>query len=344
MQSLERIDAQVPLSEFDGRFSLITEEVQSAEDSFAADVTEGLSSSPKRLSCRFFYDGEGSQLFDDITKLPEYYLTDAGSEILDSRADEIASAFEDEVTLVELGSGSAVKTQHLIDVLLERQDGLRFVPVDISVDVLEESSRDLLRNYPELRVLGVAAEYRAGLERIEKEIDGAKLILWLGSNVGNFEREEAARFLGQIGEQMTDQDRLLMGVDLRKDRSVLEAAYDDSQGVTARFNLNLLERINKELGGQFDVDTFRHRAVYNEEAGRVEMYLDSTCAQTVRIEELNLVVSFEKGEEIHTENSYKYSLAEIDRLAEAACMQVERRWLDTRRLFSKNLLKVRDAK
>ena len=333
----------MPLSEFDGRFALITEEVESTEDSFAADVSEGFSSSPKRLSCRFFYDGEGSKLFDDITKLPEYYLTSAGVEILASRADEIASVFEDEVTLVELGSGSAVKTQHLIDALLERQDRLRFVPVDISAEVIEASSPSLLRSYPGLEVLGVAAEYRAGLKKI-RELEGPRLILWLGSNVGNFERKEAARFLGHIGEQMTDRDRLLMGVDLRKDRSVLEAAYDDSQGVTARFNLNLLERINKELGGQFEVDRFRHRAVYNEDVGRVEMYLGSTCAQTVRIEDLDLDVPFEKGEEIHTENSYKYSLDEIDTLADAARMQIERRWLDTRGLFSKNLLKIRNAR
>ena len=331
------------LAEFDGRFSLITEEVQSTEDSFSADVRDGLSSWPKRLSCRFFYDREGSQLFDAITRLPEYYLTDAGAEILEARADEIASVFEEEVTLVELGSGSAEKTQHLIDVLIERQDGLRFVPVDISAEVIEASSYDLLKSYPGLEVLGVAAEYRAGLKKIDQEVEGSKLILWLGSNVGNFEREEAARFLGHIGEQMTDQDRLLMGVDLRKDRAVLEAAYDDSRGVTARFNLNLLERINRELGGQFEVDTFRHRAAYNEEAGRVEMYLGSTCAQTVRIEDLDLEVSFEKGEEIHTENSYKYSLGEIDTLADGGGLQVERQWLDTQRLFSKNLLKIRDG-
>ena len=186
--------------------------------------------------------------------------------------------------------------------------------------------------------MAVAAEYEEGLRRLQSETGRPKLILWLGSNVGNLDREEAARFLRSVRETMTDLDRLLMGVDLRKDRITLEQAYDDSRGVTARFNLNLLARINQELGGRFDLARFRHRAVYNELLGRVEMHLESLVPQRVRIEQLDLEVRFAAGEAIHTENSYKYSPVEISALADTAGLRVERQWLDDERRFSVNLL------
>ena len=169
------------------------------------------------------------------------------------------------------------------------------------------------------------------------EAERPKLVLWLGSNIGNFERSEAAAFLGQVRGTMTSADRLLVGIDLRKDRAVLEAAYDDAQGVTAEFNLNLLARINRELDGRFDLREFRHRAVYDEEAGRVEIYLVSTCSQRVAHRPLGLEVDFAAGEAMHTENSYKYSLVEIDSLARAAGLTLDRRWLDAGERFSLNL-------
>src|SRR5438876_2474775 len=300
-------------------------------EEFAREVERGLTASPKRLPCRYFYDQQGSRLFEEICALPEYYLTRAERQILQERAEEIAALFAEEVALVELGSGSAAKTRLLIEAFLHRHASLRYVPIDISPTILEASSLALLQAYPRLEIVAVAAEYREGLVRLQVETGRAKLILWLGSNVGNLDRPEAARFLRRVRETMTERDRLLVGIDLRKERAVLEAAYDDARGVTARFNLNLLARINQELGGRFDLTRFRHRAVYHEPMGRVEIYLDSLQTQRVRIEGLDLNVSFDAGEPIHTEDSYKYSIEEIAALAEAARLALERQWFDAER-------------
>ncbi|HVS09274.1 MAG TPA: L-histidine N(alpha)-methyltransferase, partial [Planctomycetota bacterium] len=240
--------------------------------------------------------------------------------------------------LVELGSGSAAKTRSLIEARLERQGSLRYVPIDISREILLESSRALLAEHPRLEVVAIAAEYRDGLRELDRLARGPKLVLWLGSNVGNFDRGEAGRFLGDVGERLGPSDRFLVGIDLRKDRGTLERAYHDAGGFTARFDLNLLERINRELGGRFDTQSFRHRATYDEAAGRVDMHLVSLRRQSVPIEAIGLEVQFEEGETIHTESSYKYSLAEIDRLAERARLAVRRRWLDAQERFALNLL------
>jgi L-histidine N-alpha-methyltransferase len=320
------------------RFRLIAASSRDRQEAFARDVRAGLTDSPKHLSCCYFYDEEGSLLFDAICELPEYYLTRAEQEILQSHADAIAGTCPPNIRLIELGSGSAIKTRLLIDALLRRQDALQYVPIDICSVVLQESASQLLRDYPRLQVLGIAAEYHEGLRHLRQESERPKLILWLGSNVGNFHRSEAAEFLARVRQTMTPADRMLMGVDLRKERSVLEPAYDDAQGVSADFNLNLLTRINRELDGHFDQDAFKHQAIYNEEAGRVEMYLVSTRDQVVRIKALGLDVPFKAGEAIHTENSYKYSLAEIDALLKEAGLRREKQWFDEARRFSVNLL------
>lgn len=346
------------------RFTLIELPAASPAATFAEEVRAGLAAQPKRLPCRFFYDREGSLLFEAICELPEYYLTRTERGILERQADEIVAPFPKQVSLVELGSGSAAKTRLLIEAFLHRGVAVRYVPVDISRSMLEQSSLALLREYATLEILALAAEYRDGLRylggkrqadscpefappfpvanRVDElgpeETDRPKLILWLGSNIGNLERDEAAAFLSQTRETMAASDRLLVGVDLRKDRAVLEPAYDDALGVTAQFNINLLARINRELGGEFDLAAFRHRAVYDEELGRIEMYLVSMCVQRVAIERLGLTVHFAAGEAIHTENSYKYSLGEIDAVATAAGLQIERQWLDPARRFSANLL------
>ena len=316
------------------RFRLIQKDVESAQRSFGEAVAAGLCSEPKRLACLFFYDTTGSKLFEQICELPEYYLTRAEHEILKEKADEIASGFGDEIALVELGSGSAVKTRLLIEAFLRRQDRLLFCPVDISKSALEESSHLLLNDFPCLSVLGVAADYHAGLAWLEKEVQGPKVILWLGSNVGNFERSDAVEFLGHLGEVMCPEDRLLMGADLIKDPKTLEAAYDDALGVTARFNLNLLNRINRELGGNFDLSRFAHRAIYNADARRIEMYLVSKLKQEVRVDALDLSLVFESDEAIHTEHSHKYSVDDIRRLAQTSGFEIERQWFDSRRRFS----------
>lgn len=319
------------------RFTLLAVEEDVHRAEFARDVQIGLTASPKYLSCHYFYDREGSELFEQICELPEYYLTRAEREILQARAAEIAAQFQQPITLVELGSGSAAKTRLLIEAFLSRQPTLCYLPVDISRSALEESSELLLKEYPTLEIIAIAGEYHIGLRQLRTVATGPKLVLWLGSNIGNLERAEAAQFLQRVRDTMSSSDRVLVGIDLRKDRAVLESAYDDAHGVTARFNLNLLARINRELGAQFDLQAFRHRAVYNDDLGRIEMYLVSTRAQQVFVEGLGLSLSFAAGEAIHTENSYKYSLVEIEALARAAGLRLERQWFDAERRFSENL-------
>jgi dimethylhistidine N-methyltransferase len=266
-------------------------------------------------------------------------LTRAESEILREHSHAIVASCDTPVSLIELGSGSALKTRWVIEAILHRQITLCYVPIDIDRGALEDSSRRLLGEYPGLRITALVAEYEEGLQQLP-ERQGARLFLWLGSSVGNLHRSDAAAFLREVGRTMSAGDRLLLGMDLRKKREVLEAAYDDAQGVTARFNLNLLQRINRELGGHFDLASLRHRAVYEEQLGRVEIYVDSLREQRVRIDRLELEVPFAAGEAIHTENSYKYSFMEIDDLAAAAGLRVQEQWLDHHRRFSANLLAV----
>jgi dimethylhistidine N-methyltransferase len=320
------------------RFSLIALKASTRVEPFGLDVAAGLTSTPKRLPCRYFYDREGSLLFEAICELPEYYLPRAEREILRARGAQLVSLLPGEVTLAELGSGNAAKTRLVIEALLARQASLCYVPVDICRSVLEDSARQLLADYARLEIIAVAGEYHEGLRHLKPAGARARLILWLGSNVGNFDRAEAGQFLRSVRETMAPSDRMLVGIDLRKDAAVLERAYDDAQGVTARFNLNLLARVNRELGGHFDLGQFRHRAVYAVEVGRVEMYLVSMRAQRVAMDQLGLQVELAEGETIHTENSYKYSTAEIMALAAAAGLRLERQWFDRERRFSLNLL------
>jgi dimethylhistidine N-methyltransferase len=310
---------------------------------FAADVRAGLSARRKRLSCRYFYDAVGSQLFEQICELPEYYLTRAELAILSTRADAIARLAPSDAALVELGSGSARKTRVLIEALLRRRGRLRYVPIDIARGMLEDSSRALLADFPSLAVTAIAAEYRVGLRLLRRRRAQPKLVAWLGSNVGNFHRGEARRFLTSVRATLSSCDRLLLGVDLRKSATVLEAAYDDAAGVTARFNLNLLARINRELGGHFVLERFAHRALWNERRGRVELHLCSRGEQQVRVDALARTFVFGDGETIFTECSYKYSRAELEQLARAAGFALERCWLDEQRRFAVSLLTPQSA-
>ena len=321
------------------RFRLQRSDARASAFDLGHEVERGLCAAHKSIPCRFFYDAAGSRIFEEICTLPEYYLTRAEDEILARYADEIVAFLPNDLSLVELGSGSARKTRRLIGACLARRGALRYVPIDISQAALEESARALLDLDPRLSIDAFAGEYHDGLRWLDRGSCGPRLVLWLGSNVGNFDREHAARFLVQLRASLHDQDRLLIGIDLRKSKSVLESAYDDARGVTARFNLNLLARINAELGGDFDRARFRHVATYDEREGKIEMSLESLCAHIVRIEAIGRTIAFAAGERIHTEDSYKYSREEIDALALAAGMTRERTWLDSRGLFSVHLFK-----
>jgi L-histidine Nalpha-methyltransferase len=304
----------------------------------ADDVRKGLSAQPKRFLPKYFYDELGSQLFEAICLLPEYYLTRAENEILQRYSDEIVAAVDGQKTLVEMGSGSASKTRLVIEALLRVQPELLFMPVDISATALESSSRILLQSYPQLRIEAYAADYFAGLAELGKKPRARTLALFLGSNISNFDLEEALRFLRAMRTVLQKGDALLLGADLKKDPAVLEAAYNDALGVTSAFNLNVLARINRELGGTFDLRAFRHRAFYNETMGRIEIYIESLANQQVCIQKLDLTVDFAEGELIHTENSYKYDKAGIEKLAGDTGFKLSRTWLDSQERFSSNLL------
>ncbi len=324
-------------STIEERFTLITSDEEIFINKFSDDVKTGLTSEPKYLPFVYFYDHTGSQLFEKICKLPEYYLTRAETDILETNADDIASQFPEETVLVELGSGNSTKTRILIEAFLERQGLAYYTPIDVSRQILEESSYSLLKAYPDLEINAIAARYNEGIDQLNIQKDQQNLITWLGSSIGNFERSEVTTLLRHIKETMLPIDRFLIGIDLQKDKTIIENAYNDTQGVTAEFNLNLLTHVNRELGGNFNLENFDHQAVYNEEIGRIEMYLVSNSDQKVFISELDLEVSFAANETIHTENSFKYSLDEIDMLAEETGLYVEQQWFDSARLFSLNL-------
>lgn len=304
----------------------------------AEDVRRGLATKPKRFLPKYFYDELGSQLFEAICLLPEYYLTRAENEILTRSADEIVAEVEGDITLIEMGSGSASKTRLIIEALLRKQNDLLFIPVDISASALDSSSRILLQSYPHLSIEAYAGDYFAGLAELALTKRPRTLALFLGSNISNFDPPEALKFLRALRQVLQEGDAVLLGADLKKDRAILEAAYNDALGVTAAFNLNVLARINRELGGNFDLRSFRHHAFYNEELGRVEIYIESMREQTVSIKELEMEVAFGAGEQIHTENSYKYALSDIASLAAETGFTHGRTWLDSDERFSSNLL------
>ena len=310
--------------------------------SFAADVRRGLTATPKFLLPHYFYDALGSALFSAICELPEYYVTRAEEEILVSRATEIAAAFGPRVRLVELGSGSARKTRHLIDAILNRQPALDFFPIDVDAGILESSSHDLLNDYPGLSVSAICGDFRSPASLLHPFLppsDSRTIVLFLGSSIGNLDPAAAGAMLANLRSALNHGDALFLGADLRKSPSILEPAYDDPLGVTAAFNRNLLARINRELGGTFDIASFSHRAWYNEAEGRIEMHLVSEKAQRVLID--GYEVAFEEGESIHTENSYKYDDASLHALAAAGRFDIERQWSDSNGYFADLLMVAR---
>jgi L-histidine Nalpha-methyltransferase len=326
------------LSKYADRFRLTIPEAQIELPSFAEEVSTGLSAAERSLPCRFFYDDIGSKIFEEICDLEEYYLTRVERMLLRERATDIADHFDQGAILVEFGSGSAEKTRILLEALLAAQASLVYVPIDISRSAIEESAEGLLGEHPALSVQAVCGEYETALSVLGNHDTTPRLILWLGSSVGNLHKRQAADFLMKVRAQMAASDRLLIGIDLRKNRERLERAYDDSLGVTARFNKNLLTRINRELGADFLPEQFEFRVHYHEDSGCVESSLVSLRDQSVQVAELGQSFAFQQGEKIHTENSYKFSLQEIDELAALSQMRCETRWLDENGEYSINLL------
>jgi L-histidine Nalpha-methyltransferase len=306
--------------------------------SIADHVRAGLSAQPKTLPPILFYDDSGSDLFDRICDLEEYYLTRTETKILEASAGEMASACAAEVTVVELGSGSSVKTTLLLDALQSAGKLARYIAIDISEGALDAARQRLQSRYPSLDIRAMKADYLAGLDWVRPNVHGQMLLLYLGSNLGNYTPEESKPLLASMRAAAKPQDQLLLGVDMVKDKRRLEAAYDDRLGVTAEFNLNVLRRINRELGGHFIIERFGHRAIYNEHHQRIEMHLVSKVDQRVRIDALETELAFAEGETIHTENSYKYTPARLESIARGGGWRVRRSWTDVEGLFTVNLL------
>ena len=305
-------------------------------DNFREEVARGLGQTPKTLPCKFFYDERGSQLFDQICELPEYYLTRTESALMRQHSREMAALCGPRCLLVEYGSGSSSKTRILLDHLAQPA---AYVPIDISREHLVRSAIALKMRYARLQVLPVCADYTQRFTLPTPNTPAARALVYFpGSTIGNFQPHEAQTFLTHIAQLCGAGGGLLIGVDLKKDPQILEPAYNDSQGITAEFNLNLLRRMNVELGADFDLNQFRHRAIYNQEVGRIEMQLISECAQTAHLDDLT--ISFAPDEIITTEYSYKYSLDGFKQLARRSGFQVEQVWTDERQLFSVQYLTV----
>jgi L-histidine Nalpha-methyltransferase len=306
---------------------------------FAEDVAEGLTGRPKTLPCKLFYDSVGSAIFEEITRLPEYYPTRTELAILEQHANDMAMAAGSGISVVELGSGTATKTCTLLRAIGRRQMRVPFVPVDISPAALGEARQRVQEEVPRVAVQPVVADFSHGFAFL-RDIPGRKLVLYLGSSIGNFDPEDAVEMLAAIRSELNPGDALLLGTDLAKDESVLVPAYDDAQGVTEQFNKNILCRLNRELGADFDLDFFRHVALWNPKQSRMEIYLESLRPQIANLELLNLRVKFANGERIHTENSYKYTLTMVRDLLEPAGFMLDCTWFDERKWFALHLARV----
>jgi L-histidine Nalpha-methyltransferase len=310
-----------------------------ATDAMALAVREGLSAMPKRLPCWLLYDAIGSDLFEQITELPEYYLTRTERCILARYASEILQQAGPSLTLVELGAGTASKTCILIEELLQRQSRALFYPIDVSPSALDEAVRQLGRQFPSLRVNPIVADYTGGVPALSR-ISGRKLVLYIGSSIGNFDPPDAIRLLRRVRQTLRAGDALLLGTDFAKSPKILLPAYDDAQGVTACFTKNLLARLNRELDADFNLDLFRHLALWNRRDSRMEIYLESMVGQTVFIPALDMDLSFEPGERVHTENSYKYTGEMIESLLRQSGFRLEQSWCDHKKWFGVHLARV----
>jgi dimethylhistidine N-methyltransferase len=311
-------------------------DLEPAPADITAEAIAGLRGDPKTLPCKLFYDKRGSELFDAICELPEYYPTRTEIGIVRDNLEAIAAAVGPRVHLIELGSGSSTKTRILLDAL---DEPVAYAPIDISREHLLESAERLHHSYPDLEVQPVCADYTQPMEIPRPHVPPARRVVFFpGSTIGNFHAADARRFLDRIAEMAGPGGGLLVGVDLRKDREILVAAYDDEDGVTAEFNLNLLHRLNREANADFDVEQFEHRSVWNDSLGRIEMHLVSRVAQTAAID--GHVFEFAANEPVRTECAYKYRIDQFEQVAER--FRVRKVWTDADRRFSVQYLVVND--
>jgi dimethylhistidine N-methyltransferase len=305
-----------------------------------ADVIKGLSQQPKTLSPKYFYDQVGSQLFEQICELPEYYLTRTETAILAQAAPEI-SQITGICELVELGSGSSTKTKLLLSAYEKLSHPWQYVPIDVSSEILQNSASQLHQQYSQLSVLGLVGTYEEALLQLPPSSLSQRMIIFLGSSLGNFSEAESDHLFHQIQNILQSGDYFLLGIDLHKPVAILEAAYNDQQGITAQFNLNMLAHLNWRFQGNFNLESFKHQAIYNQEAQQIEMYLESQQAQQVTLASLNLKVNFRQNESILTEISRKFDLAAMQNFLLKHNLETVKYWTDTQSYFGLILTKLK---
>jgi dimethylhistidine N-methyltransferase len=305
---------------------------------FAHDVLKGLSQQHKSIPCKYIYDERGSELFCNIMELPEYYLTGCEKNSLDAHKGVISDTIgRGHSNLIELGAGDGMKTKILIRHLLERDHDFQYCPIDISESAVVNLSQGLNRKYPGLKIKGLVTDYFQGLTWLSQQNNAQNIVLFLGSNIGNFPPREAMDFLKHLRKSINTGDYLLIGFDLKKDIDVMVKAYNDAQGVTEQFIVNILSRINRELGGEFDLDCFRYFSTWDDLSGAIKSYLVSTCDQKVHIRNLNTSFTFNHGEVIHTESSYKFTPEQCSVMAEEAGFEIVENYFDNRNYFVDSL-------
>lgn len=303
------------------------------------DVVEGLTKNPKTLPAKYFYDDRGSELFEQICELPEYYPTRTEAGILQQYADEIAQ-LTGNCELVELGSGSSTKTLFLLDAYQKIANRVRYVPIDVSGGILKASALKLQEKYPTFSIEGLIGTYKQALVKLESTPAASRMIFFLGSSMGNFPPQECSKFLQQIAKTLQPGDYFLLGVDLQKPESILVPAYNDSQGVTAAFNLNMLSHLNWRFQGNFDLNLFSHKAIYNQAESRIEMHLHCHQDHWVSLESLDLKVPFQGGESIRTEISRKFNLEDLQTQLQKTGLETVKVWTDPKQWFGLVLCKA----
>jgi dimethylhistidine N-methyltransferase len=313
---------------------------------FTNDVQKGLGDKQKHLSPKFFYDKIGSKLFEEICNQPEYYLNRIESQILTTSISEIMNTLkEKEISVIELGNGNSLKTRILLKPFLANLKKVCYFPIDVSLKMLKKSMNDLSTQYKDLEIFGTCSDYVSGLRKVndfmkmKDKIPRKKLLIFLGSSIGNFDPEQAKNFLHTLRKYMRKEDLFLIGIDLEKEKSILDKAYNDRMGITAKFNLNVLTRINRELDGEFKLASFEHKSFYNKQKHRIEMHIESEVDQEVKVGAIEKSFRFKKGETIHTENSYKYSQNTLNVLVKKAGLEVIRKFTDPKKQYALVLLK-----